>query len=70
MSKVRISNAYRGEEHVLWKKSVAGRSWFLWYRTSPSDEANAITIATAMEAKWQLLKLSGASELSGRGKCT
>ena len=52
--KTRISKAYRGSEHVGWKKTVAGREWFLGYGTSPSDEAHAIAVATALEAKWQL----------------
>ena len=62
--KTRISKAYRGSEHVGWKKTVAGREWFLGYGTSPSDEAHAIAVATALEAKWQLIKLSGGTRLS------
>ncbi len=62
--KTRVSKAYRGKEHVGWKKTVAGREWFLWYGTSPADEAKAIAIATALDAKWQLIKLAGGAELS------
>src|SRR4051812_7150697 len=62
--KTRISKAYRGQDHIGWKKTVGGREWFLWYGTSSADEAKAIAIATALEAKWQLIKLAGATELS------
>src|SRR4051812_34721058 len=64
MNKTRVSKAYRGKDHIGWKKTVAGRSWFLCYGVSPSDEALAIRIATALEAKWQLIKLSGGTELT------
>jgi hypothetical protein len=62
--KTRISKAYRGSEHVGWKKTVAGREWFLCYGTSPSDEARATAVATALQAQWQLIKLSGGTHLS------
>jgi hypothetical protein len=62
--KTRISKAYRGKEHVGWKKTVGGREWFLWYGTSPSDETRAIAIATVLEAKWHLIQASGGSYLS------
>jgi len=63
MNRTRISKAYRGDQHIGWKKTVAGRERFLGYGTSPADEAKAILIASALEAKWQLIKLSGGTEL-------
>jgi len=62
--KTRVSKAYRGNAHIGFKKTVAGREWFLIYGTSPAREATAIAIATALEAKWKLIKLSGRSSLS------
>lgn len=62
--KAQISKAYRDKEHVGFKKTVAGRSWFLLYGTTAGCEAKAIAIATACEAKWQLLKLQGRTEFT------
>jgi hypothetical protein len=62
--KTRISKAYRGQKHVGWKKTVGGREWYLGSGTSPSHEARAIRLAQALEARWQLAKIAGASELS------
>lgn len=62
--KARISKAYRGHKHVGWKKTVGNREWFLGSGTSPADEAKAIRLAEALEAKWQWAKIAGASELS------
>src|SRR5438067_709224 len=62
--KARISKAYRGHKHVGWKKTVGNREWFLGSGTSPADEARAIRLAQALEARWQLAKFAGASELS------
>src|SRR5688500_16926566 len=61
--KTRISKAYRGKKHIGWKKTVGGRSWFLGYGTSPADEAEAMAVATALEAKWQIIKLGGGREV-------
>ena len=62
--KVRISRAFKGSKHIGWKKTVGGRVWFLGYGTSPADEAKAMALATALEAKWQILKLGGGTELT------
>lgn len=62
--KTRISKAYRGEQHIGWKKTVGGREWFLGYGTSPADEAKAIRLAEVLEAKWKLIRASGGDELS------
>jgi hypothetical protein len=62
--KVQISKAYKGTKHVGWKKTIGRRSWFLGYGTSPADEAKAVSLATALEAMWQLIKLGGGSELT------
>jgi hypothetical protein len=64
MNKTRVSKAYRGSNHIGWKKTVGGRGWFLCYGTSAASEAKGIAIATALEAKWQLEKLSGATALA------
>jgi hypothetical protein len=62
--KTRVSKAYRGKQHVGWKKTVAGREWFLGYGTSPGDEAKAIALAEVLEAKWRLLKAAGVTEIT------
>lgn len=62
--KVRISKLYRGDKHVGFKKTVGGHEWTLCYGTSPADEAKAIRFATALDAKWQLLKIQGQSHFS------
>jgi len=55
----RISKAYRGSEHIGWKKTVGGREWFLGYGTTPTAEAKAKSLAEVLEAKWKLLKITG-----------
>jgi hypothetical protein len=62
--KTRISKAYRGQKHVGWKKTVGNREWFLRSGTSAADEAKAIRLAQALEAKWQLAKIGGAEALT------
>jgi hypothetical protein len=62
--KTRVSKAYRGKEHIGWKKTVAGREWFLGYGTSPAHEAKAIALAEVLEAKWKLAKASGRTQLT------
>jgi hypothetical protein len=64
MNRTRISKAYRGSQHVGWRKTVAGRDWFLGYGTTPSDEARARAVAEVLEAKWKLGRLAGATQLS------
>jgi hypothetical protein len=63
MNKTRVSKAYRGGEHVGFKKTVGGREWFLVYGISPADEARAISLAEVLDAKWKLTKASGGIEL-------
>jgi hypothetical protein len=62
--KTRISNAYRANKHIGWKKTVGGHEWFLGYGTSPADEAQAIKFASLLEAKWQFVKVAGGAKLS------
>jgi hypothetical protein len=62
--KTRISKAYRGKDHVGWKKTVAGREWFLGYGTDPAHEARAISLAEVLDAKWRLIRATGGAELS------
>jgi hypothetical protein len=62
--KTRISKHFSAGRHDGWKKTVAGREWFLGYGTSAIDEANSSKLAAGLEAKWQLVKLSGGTELS------
>lgn len=64
MNKTRVSKAYRGGQHVGFKKTVAGREWFLVYGISPADEARAISLAEVLDAKWKLIKACGGVELS------
>jgi hypothetical protein len=45
MNKTRVSKAYCGNDHIGWKKNVAGQNWFLWYDTSPANEAKALAPA-------------------------
>ena len=61
MNKTRVSKAYRGGQHVGFKKTVAGREWFLVYGISPADEARAISLAEVLDAKWKLIKGLAAS---------
>src|SRR5687767_5647252 len=62
--KMHVSKAYRCDKHIGFKKTIAKRAWFLIYGTTAACEAKAIAIATACEAKWQLLKLSGRTEFT------
>jgi hypothetical protein len=62
--KTRISKAYRGKNHIGWKKTVRGRELFLGYGTRPADEARAIALAEVLDAKWKLVRASGGTELS------
>src|SRR4051794_39142901 len=64
MMATRISKAYRGSEHIGWKKTVGGREWFLGYGIAGASEVKAIALAELLEAKWKLAKASGNAELS------
>ena len=69
MNKTRVSKAYRGEQHVGFKKTVAHREWFLVYGITPADEAKAISLVEVLEAKWKLIKASGGvSQPAGRSR--
>lgn len=62
--KTHVSKHFSDGRHDGWKKTVAGREWFLGYGTSAGDEAKAMRLAAGLAAKWQLVRLCGGSELS------
>lgn len=62
--KMQVSKAYKGKEHVGFKKTVAGHEWFLIWGTTAAHELVAIRIAIALEAKAQLAKLTGERTLT------
>ena len=42
MNKTRVSKAYRGGQHVGFKKTVGGREWFLVYGISDAHPQTAL----------------------------
>lgn len=62
--KTQISKAFRGKEHVGWKKTIGGRSWFLGYGTTAADEARAVELASLLAAKLLLAQSKGQNKLT------